>query len=229
MKFKLEELYKYRVYIILGGVLVLFLLIFGGMYLVHASSNPEIDTEEIIFPSVDEEVKSEDEIKEIVVDVKGAVVNPGVYRLLDGSYVYEAIQMAGGLLETANTSVLNLSKRLTDSMVIIVYTSDEINSLKEDNVQIEYVEVEVPCECPDTMNDACIEESKNDEVISSLISINTANVEELLNISGIGESKAKAIVSYRDENGLFKTIEDIKNVSGIGDALFEKIKNQITV
>lgn len=228
MKLKLEEWHKYKFYIILGGILLFFILIFSGMYLVHASSSPKIEPEEIVFPDIKESTASEEKTQEFVVDVKGAVVNPGVYKLPEGSYVYQAIEAAGGLLETANTNFLNLSKRLDDSMVIIVYTQAEIDSFKEDNVRIEYVEIEVPCICPDTMNDACIEKIPNED-ISSLISINIATVEELLNISGIGESKAKAIVAYREENGLFERIDDIKNVSGIGEALFEKIKNQITV
>ena len=72
-------------------------------------------------------------------------------------------------------------------------------------------------------------ESKDDEIKNELISINKATIEELTTLSGIGESKAKAIIEYRNKNGEFKSIDDIKNVSGIGDSLFEKIKNSITI
>ena len=139
--------------------------------------------------------------------------------------------MAGGLLESANTNVINLSKRVVDEMVIIVYTNEEIENYQKDSEVItEFVYIEIPCECPDTMNDACItekEEIKNEE--NELVSINTASKDELMTLSGIGESKANSIIEYREEHGIFEAIEDIMNVSGIGESAFEKIKNQITV
>lgn len=228
MKLKITEFAKYKTYIILGGILLLFLLLFGGMFLVHAASQPEENEKvEVTLPPVTE--VEEEPSKQVVVDVKGAVVNPGVYHLSDTSYVYQAIDAAGGLLETANTSLLNLSKKLTDSMVVIVYTNAEIEALRTSEKEIQYIEIEVPCVCPDTMNDACIEDTKPSEVKDTKISLNKATLEDLLQISGIGESKAQAILTYRKENGEFKSIDDVKNVSGIGDALFEKIKDQITV
>ena len=96
-------------------------------------------------------------------------------------------------------------------------------------------------ECPDNFNDSCINKTNDsnkktnqtskeyDKETKELISINKASKEELMSISGLGESKAEAIIKYREENGEFKTIEDIKNVSGIGDSLYEKIKERITV
>ena len=90
------------------------------------------------------------------------------------------------------------------------------------------------------MNEACITQksksktTKNtteseDKEENDLISINSANIDELQKINGIGKSKAENIIKYREENGDFKKIDDIKNVTGIGDSLFEKIKDQITV
>ena len=166
----------------------------------------------------------------VLIDIKGAVVNPGVYQLTVGSSVKDAINMAGGILENANTNVINLSKRLVDEMVIIVYTNEEVESYKKDpEVLTEFVYIEIPCECPDTMNDACIEKKEENNVKENLISINTATKEELMTLSGIGESKAEAIITYREKNDGFKAIEDIMNVSGIGETAFEKIKEQITV
>lgn len=231
MKLENIEWQKYKKQLILGIAIIL-LVLFGGIYLVHASSIPKeeeevkvIETEEI----TKEEIDSNEE--KIIVDVKGAVVNPGVYQLSIGCSVQDAINMAGGLLENANTNVINLSKRLVDEMVIIVYTNEEIQAYqKETEIITEFVYIEIPCECPDTMNDACItekEEIKNEE--SERVSINTATKQELMTLSGIGESKASTIIEYREEHGEFKTIEDIMNVSGIGEAAFEKIKDQITV
>lgn len=233
---KLENInwqqYKKQIFI---GVIIVIIILFSGIYFVHASSVPTESTEiEVVETekSIDEiEVTNKTDNDKILVDVKGAVVNPGVYQLSIGCSVQDAIYMAGGLLENANTKVINLSKRVSDEMVIIVYTNEEIETYQKDTeVLTEFVYVEIPCECPDTMNDACIvekEDTKDEE--NTLICINTASKEELMTLSGVGESKANAIIAYREENGTFEKIEDIMNVSGIGEAAFEKIKTQITV
>lgn len=233
---KLENInwQQHKKQILISIIIVLFVL-FGGIYLVHASSVPEESTKpEIIEKEItlDKETPSNDINNEkVLVDVKGAVANPGVYQLSVGCSVQDAISMAGGLLENANTKVINLSKRVFDEMVIIIYTNEEIEAYqKAEEIITEFVYVEIPCECPDAMNDACIienEEQKNEE--NSLVCINTASKEELMTLSGIGESKANTIIAYRKEHGEFKEIEDIMNVSGIGESAFEKIKNQITV
>lgn len=234
MKNRLENLFKYKFYIIMGALLILFLIIFSGMFMVHASSS---DTTVSIEDTNQSEIKDEkEEISEIVVDVKGAVNTPGVYRMQSNSYVYQAIEAAGGLLDTADTSVLNLSKHLSDSMVVIIYTKEEVALSKTANEKVKYVEVNIPCVCPDNMNDACIEKNNSDDNANNskndddkLININEATLEELLKLDGIGASKASAIIEYRIQMGSFKKIDDILNVSGIGDALFEKIKDKITI
>lgn len=231
MKLENIDWKKYKKQIIIGTMIVL-LILFGGIYLVHASSIPN-KTEEVEVIEIEETIKEENtsNVEKVLVDVKGAVVNPGVYQLSIGCSVQDAINMAGGLLESANTNVINLSKRVVDEMVIIVYTNEEIENYQKDSEVItEFVYIEIPCECPDTMNDACItekEEIKNEE--NELVSINTASKDELMTLSGIGESKANSIIEYREEHGIFEAIEDIMNVSGIGESAFEKIKNQITV
>lgn len=234
MKNRFENLLKYKLYIIMGALLILFLIIFSGMFMVHASSS---DTTVSIEDTNQSEIKDEkEEISEIVVDVKGAVNMPGVYHMQSNSYVYQAIEAAGGLLDTADTSVLNLSKHLSDSMVVIIYTKEEVALSKTANEKVKYVEVNIPCVCPDNMNDACIEKNNSDDNANNskndddkLININEATLEELLKLDGIGASKASAIIEYRIQMGSFKKIDDILNVSGIGDALFEKIKNKITI
>lgn len=201
-----------------------------------------------------QDLSSMDDSK-IKVEIKGMVLNPGVYELENGKRVNDLIEVSGGLLENANTNYLNLSKKLKDEMVIIVYSNDEINSFKE-NKNSNYENIKIECNCPDTINDACMDigdishednityennsENKNSNSenknldsnisdIDSKISINDADEENLTKISGIGSSKAKSIIEYRKQNGKFKTIEDIMNVSGIGKSLFEKIKDYITV
>ena len=168
------------------------------------------------------------------VDIKGAVVNPGVYQLKEGSRVADVISYAGGLTQQADTSIINQSKKLIDEMTIIIYTKDEIalyksNSVKTTQEIIKYVTAD--CNCPDPkINDACISNDDNTtSETTTLISLNTGTKEELMTLSGLGEAKANAIISYRGENGAFTDINQVKDVSGIGDSIFDKIKNYITI
>ena len=175
--------------------------------------------------------KKEETPSKIKVDLKGEVNAPGIYELNKNDRVDDLINKAGGLTKNADTSIINLSKKLDDEMVVFIYSKAEVKNLKKGK--------EEKCECPD-INDACItsqleplieekkQTSSKSEVTNNKISINKATAEELQSLSGIGESKAKAIIEHRDKNGQFKTIEEIKNVPGIGEALFEKIKNNIT-
>ena len=132
-----------------------------------------------------------------------------------------------------DTSILNLSKKLKDEDVIIVYNEDEVNKIKEGNIHVEYIEKE--CTCPNIQNDACIDIDKvidpgiSKDIDTGKISINTATKEQLQTLTGIGISKAEDIIEYRNINGNFESIEDIMNVKGIGQALFEKIKDNITI
>lgn len=164
-----------------------------------------------------------DETKEIRVDVKGEVTMPGVYTLKDGLSVIDAIKVAGGLTENATTKNINLSKHLEDEMVIYVFNKDELlerentTDLQEDySLDTNYY----------TNQDT---NTKSKEKTNELVDINTASENELTLLDGIGPSKAKKIIEYRNTNGRFKSIEEIKNVSGIGDKAFEKIKNSIKV
>lgn len=174
--------------------------------------------------------------KKIIIDIKGAIKKPGVYTIENNKRVIDAIELAGGLLENADNSVINLSKKLKDEMVIIIYTKDEIKEMLKGDTSVKIIEKE--CICPKLENNACIENNKitnsgdnneNKDNINYPISINDATVEELMNLPGIGESKAKTIVEYRTENGLFEKIEDIMNITGIGEKLFEQIKEYITI
>ena len=164
----------------------------------------------------------------IVVEVKGSVKVPGVYEVKKGSRVSDLIHEAGGLLDNADTSIINLSKELEDEMVVVIYNDEEINEMKKGSTSVKYIERH--CVCPILENDACIEEVISNNSIDNktgLVSLNTGTIEELMTLPGIGESKAKLIIKYRDENGGFKKIEDIMNVKGIGESMFEKIKSYI--
>ena len=139
----------------------------------------------------------------------------------------DVIEKAGGLTEEADTSVINLSKKITDEMVIIVYSKSQVQEF-EKTKETEKI-VQQKCaenEIYSLKNDACISVSSE---INGKININTASKEELMTLQGIGESKAKEIIKYRETNGNFNSIDEIKNINGIGDNLFASIKENITV
>lgn len=169
----------------------------------------------------EEKTETENSNKQkVVVDIKGMITNPGVYEVESKSRVNDVINLAGGLLEGADTSLINLAKIVEDEMIIIIYSKEEILEKYKDEVCI--------CNCPEITNDACIETNNNTEV-DKIVNINTATKKDLMTISGIGESKAEAIIKYREEHGMFNSIQDIKSVPGIGDSLFEQIKNYIKI
>lgn len=166
--------------------------------------------------------------KTVYVDIKGAVNNPGVYEVDSNSRIIDVIKIAGDLTENADTSIINLSKKVADEMYIIVYTKEEMNAYKEKLIPTKTIvkEVEKKIMCPDTDNDACL--TSNTSNIEGKVNINTASKEELESLPGIGTSKAESIIEYRNNN-TFNSIEDIKNVNGIGNSLYEKIKDNIEV
>lgn len=162
------------------------------------------------------------EYQKITVDIKGAVKNPGVYEIDTDTTTYELIKLAGGLRSYADTSLINLSKKLSDEDVVIIYTIDEVNSLTSGDRSVKVVEKE--CMCPKISNVSCV----NTKVSKNVINLNTATIEELQTLNGIGKSKAEAIIEYR-KNNPFTKIEDIMNVKGIGKSLYEKNKESIGV
>lgn len=208
------------------------LVLIGGYVYYENSNNVSTSSVVKLADAKEENAETKDALKTVFVDVKGAVNAPGVYEIDEERRIIDAINLAGGLTDKADTTNINLSKKVEDEMYIIVYTKDEIYNYKKNNEQSneKIVCASVECDCPDVSNDACIkEESNSSNESTSKISINTATKEELMNLTGIGEAKADAIISYREENGIFENLEDIKNVSGIGDSVYEKIKNNITL
>lgn len=158
---------------------------------------------------------SEDQF--IFVDIKGAVVQPGVYRLSIGERVHDLLKLAGGLTEEAAVELLNQAQILTDQQMIYVLTTTEA---KEQDLSPAVFQENKQGMTPESDQDSSHQEQVN---------INTADVAELTTLSGIGQKKAAAIISYREENGPFKTVEDLKEVSGIGEKTVEKLRPSITV
>jgi competence protein ComEA len=135
----------------------------------------------------------------LVVHVDGAVASPGVYALAPGSRVQDAVAQAGGLTNEAETASLNLAAALYDGQKIYVPKAGEPAPLAPSSGQ------------------------------DSIIDLNTASLEELITLPGIGEDRANAIIAYRQEQGGFQSIEEIQNIEGIGPATFEKLKERIRV
>ena len=181
-------------------------LIIGGLF--YFNQNKTEDYSGVSFSNISNETNNKDEKAEnkhdekIFVDVKGAVKHPGVFETTKDKRVKDLIEEAGGLLDDADTSTLNLSQKVKDQMVIYVLKHGE-----------------KPKQISDSSS------SSNTDVIN----INTANKEQLMKISGVGKTKAEAIIAHREKNGDFKKKEDITKVKGIGKATFEKIKDKIEV
>jgi competence protein ComEA len=152
----------------------------------------------------------------IQVYVNGQVAAPNVYELSPASLIGDAIEAAGGWTDEANTAVVNLAQPLVDGMQIYVPSLAEVS------------EAAVPVvsdPAPLTRSGEVIDMTAG----GGLVNINTAGLEELDSLPGIGPSTAQKILDYRDENGRFNTIEELMNVSGIGEAKFDGVKDLITV
>ncbi len=160
----------------------------------------------------------EEALAEMVVHVSGQVVNPGVVKLEEGARIIDAIEMAGGVTEEADLEKVNLAYLLEDAQKVYIPS-------KKEKIESAYV-LEGSGEEAVLLNEGG-KSSKKEEKL--MININTAKEEELEKLDGIGSSIATRIVNYRKENGKFNSIEEIKNVSGIGESKFNKIKNYIYV
>lgn len=231
--------YKMRFIVISICSIVLVLCIFG--IFIYSNNNRKVVVNEVIdnnLKKIDEVVTKDDTNNIVYVDVKGAVLKPGIYSISAGSRVNDAINLAG-VKSNADLSVLNLSKKVFDEMVIIVYTKSEVNDFIK-VVENTLKKIEICKEDNTVINNACIDkndiaenfnipiENSNVSVNSKKVSLNNATVEELMTLSGVGESKAKTIIEYRNSH-LFTDIEELKNVKGIGESLYEKVKDFITV
>ena len=154
----------------------------------------------------------------ITVEIEGEIKYPGIYNITEGYTLKDVVEKAGGLTEYAN--VVPLDWNVFDGQKIVI-------PKKEENFIIEYSSLFLE-QKQKQENEQQYEEISEDTK-RLYININTADVEELDLLPGIGEKLSESIISYRTENGFFQTIEDIKNVPKIGDSIFEKIKDYITI
>ncbi len=221
----MEKISYYKKYLILASCLVLFVVAGIGYFMLN-NNDPVIT--EVLAETTSTTSAVKEESTKLYFDIKGSVKKPGVYEFTQGDKIIDAINKAGGLTKNATTNNLNLSKKLTNEMVIYVFSKNELTTTKA----YEQVSNASECKCETIEINNCVDknttnESSNNE--TSKININTDNKEKLMTLSGIGSSKADAIIEYRTKNGNFKTTEDIMNVSGISKTTYDKIKDTITV
>lgn len=162
---------------------------------------------------VSEDMAVSETSEEIYVDIGGCVYNPGVYKVSQGTRLFEVIEKAGGLTEDADTNNLNRAEAVYDGQKILIYS---VNNEAIDGETTNSVG-----------NGTTVDNTLN--VSQGKININTADFDKLQEIPGVGPSTAQKIIDYRQNVSRFSAIEDIKNVSGIGDKTFENMKEYITV
>ena len=209
------KLLNYKWYF-LSGAIVIAAIIIGSNFM-----NKEEELESDLFVDVTGTVEGEDKIdetvieeavepKEMKVDVKGAVQVPGLYVALDGERVFDLVEKAGGFTAEADRNRVNLAQIVEDQMVIYVPLIGE----EQETISLQA-----------SIGSMGIGNAQEEQKVN----LNTANEMELQTLTGIGPSKATAIIQYRTENGPFKSIEELKNISGIGEKTFDKLKEEITI
>lgn len=229
---KVKELFNRKLILSIISMFVI-----AGLSFVYISNtNKELKKSEVYDLEVEEKktnnLEIEEAIKYITVDIKGEVKSPGVYKIEEGKRVVDAINASGGLTKKAVTKYINLSKVLKDEDVIIINNISELEKI-EDKKNIEEIKINnksnISVKESDVItNDKSDIVKESDSNKNTIVNINTCTLEELLSINGIGESKAKSIIEYRENVGLFTSKEDIMKVSGIGESLYDKIKDYIT-
>lgn len=196
-----------------GASIVILITLLVGIYLM-VNKEPQVDTtmwEETSLTTTAE--VATDATKEraetmIYVDIKGAVKVPGIYQLKTQQRIWDALALAGGVSEEADTAQVNYAQKVKDQMIIYVPKKGEAMAQS-----LETLQESVPAQ-------------QNQE---EKINLNTATEAELQTISGIGAKKAQEIIRFRDEQGPFKTVEELKNVPGIGEKTVERLKDMLTV
>ncbi len=228
---KVKELFNRKLILSIISMFVI-----AGLSFVYISNtNKELKKSEVYDLEVEEKktnnLEIEEAIKYITVDIKGEVKSPGVYKIEEGKRVVDAINASGGLTKKAVTKYINLSKVLKDEDVIIINNISELEKI-EDKKNIEEIKINnksnISVKESDVItNDKSDIVKESDSNKNTIVNINTCTLDELLSINGIGESKAKSIIEYRENVGLFTSKEDIMKVSGIGKSLYDKIKDYI--
>lgn len=222
----IEKIKEYKLFLGLAAVG----LVIGGLFLfwpkqapqgpetvisqlemVDQEASPKEDTSLPSSSQQRSEEKTDSSQEKIMVDVKGAVRQAGVYELPVGSRVYDAVQKAGGMTDEANSQSVNLAQKLEDESIVYVAKNGE--------------EVAPVASASASAGTTGGEKQSKD----GKVNLNTATEAELQTISGIGQKRAQDIIAYREEKGKFQSVDELKNVSGIGQKTLEKLKEHVTV
>ena len=169
---------------------------------------------------------SSEEEKTLVVHICGAVSAPGVYELPAGSRIIDAVEAGGGFLPEAEEACCNLAEEIVDGCQIYIMTKSESCA---DGQTEKKAGIQTSPDSDMQTTDRNVRSNSAPALENGLVNLNTADIAALTTLPGIGESRAKAIISYREQHGAFAQIEDIMKISGIKQAAFSKIKDKITV
>ncbi|CRH90387.1 helix-hairpin-helix domain-containing protein [Streptococcus dysgalactiae] len=198
---------------LIGVVLAIFLILTLSFVIWGKEQSqtklPIVSTSSSIQQPASEEKKHSSEESNILVDLKGAVQQEGVYKLRANSRVRDVIELAGGLTQEADRHAVNFAEKLVDEQVVYVAKQGEDISV-------------LP-------NASSAGKAKAEMSNSTKVNINKANLEELQRISGIGVKRAQDILETRDSLGGFKTLDDLRQVSGIGEKTLEKLKHELSL
>lgn len=201
-----------KVLSIIGGVLAVIVIILVGRGMMASSTKEKVMVTNAVNTTRVEETTTMMP-QNCYVDIKGEVLRPGVYEFSCESRIQEVIKKAGGFTEEADEIKINLAQKISDQMQIIV---PNLNSKQEGGVTEGNSE-------KGNLSNTTPSNSKQ-----GTVNINTATLEELQTIKGIGKKKAEAILQYRKEHGAFRTKEDLLRVKGIGKKALEAIESQVT-
>ena len=201
-----------KVLSIIGGVLAVIVIILVGRGMMASSTKEKVMVTNAVNTTRIEETTTMMP-QNCYVDIKGEVLHPGVYEFSCESRVQEVIKKAGGFTEEADETKINLAQKITDQMQMIV---PNLHSKQEGGV------TEGNSEKGNSSNTTL------SNLKQGTVNINTATLEELQTIKGIGKKKAEAILQYRKEHGAFRTKEDLLQVKGIGKKALEAIESQVT-
>ena len=201
-----------KVLSIIGGVLAVIVIILVGRGMLASSTKEKVMVTNAVNTTRVEETTTMMP-QNCYVDIKGEVLRPGVYEFSCESRIQEVIKKAGGFTEEADETKINLAQKISDQMQIIV---PNLHS-KQENGVIE-----------ETSGKATLPNTNSSQSKQGTVNINTATLEELQTIKGIGKKKAEAILQYRKEHGPFRTKEDLLEVKGIGKKALEAIESQVT-
>uniref|UniRef100_A0A7C4M0I4 ComEA family DNA-binding protein n=1 Tax=candidate division CPR3 bacterium TaxID=2268181 RepID=A0A7C4M0I4_UNCC3 len=210
-----------------------FFIIFSGTFFIikgagaSKEKNNIIKSEEFIYKTNDLELgKEKTETSEIVFNIEGAVVTPGVYRLPIGSVVVDAIEKAGGFSKDVDRD--RVAKEINQASVI--GNNSKIYIFKNSDKKAKIVSIGTnQSYLSNPIESGGVVSKSTNQVVNSKINLNTASLSELDILPGVGPAIAQRIIDWREVNGGFEVIEDIKKVKGIGDAMYEKIKEFIVV